>query len=373
MTARPGFRKSFARCAWLMALGGCGVPVPALSPRAPLIVAQRRAAPAPAPAPPEPDADAPVRFTPPEEVYPESTCTFDADAPHYEGQLEAFGKPFADASLIDGAAGTVDLFPDTLRARGSWSKAGRSILAEITLPELALRPRYPLVYDGWVEVLETRIRSLRSMHGAQITPEVAMPPWIKPVRAIVTHGLPCRFLMASAEDLESPASYAGDVEPGTKLTLHRVPRGAVVAQVKVPPVGADFSLEIVGEQGGWAYVVLGSRETRFRGWATGFEQNDVSGSVFGRVGTFALGPGSAAHTRRYWQCANIAVYVAGPGGALRLVMEQNKEAARFDGTLDGEGNLRVDLGDASEDAAPFVPKPYLARCVERTETVGGVR
>ena len=295
----------------------------------------------------------------------------------------------------------------TLFAPAELSTKSADIRADVSLRELPLYAKGPIVYDGWLHIHKTRIATQISVQGPYFEPDLRMGTDLRlagPAREGIR--IPCGMvaprgewpdvddesdldpeLAEMARHTEETQRLSGSADgafpraDGARLTapqkiigISRTPTGPAVAEI-VHPDGRAVKLLAMYKTTALIAISEQPKDAKEQpaitlvGWIHEGELDDGGARVGpGSVGTIGHGP-----PRFSLQCEGVDVFVK-VGKELFDVVSVNLRT-RLVGAYAANGDFRVDLGgnphwssekppkDASgEPLDPFVPKEYLTRC-----------
>ena len=314
-----------------------------------------------------------------------SACSFNLSASEsgsfgYEGMISIHGRPFARADALGAiTSGSIGVEEGSLYAPGIFAADHASISGEVYLPDVRLYAAVPIVYDGWLHVLRTRIASKTSVKGPFFAPDVKLPPEIRlrtPLREDAMR-VPCAFATASQPENDANAfarttSWAYLHSPDKNVSISLTPTGAPVADI-VKPSELGLHLVTLYKTTALVSVVASTKESEVMlvGWIHDGTLDDGGGGLgLGTMGTIGHPNGGA-----FFDCDDVSIFVEVDRKLFKVADVWDHK--QLYGAPAPNGELRVDLGanpgwsakaapkkGAKEPLDPFVPKELLARCKE---------
>jgi hypothetical protein len=312
--------------------------------------------------------------------YENSACALNTTTQNgfdYDGMLYVRGRPYARVDAFGKIVGVwLGVDEGSLFAKGTFSTEHASVGGDLYLPDLRLYATVPIVLDGWIHVVRTRIATKTSVKGPFFAPDVKLPPGVHlraPLRED-TLRVPCAFVSTSPPEEASAFDRATSTAildaPEKTVSISLTPTGAPVADITKPK---ELNLNLVTLYKTTALVGVKATtkesEVILVGWIHEGELNDGYGGLeSGAVGTIGRSDGASS-----WDCNGVSVFVEADRKLFKVA--DVNDHMDFRGALAPNGDLRVDLGanpSWSPTAAPkkgpkepldaFVPKEFLGRC-----------
>jgi hypothetical protein len=329
-----------------------------------------------------PDVEFTREYEEPVDIDAEPTCKINVGPSGlaYDGLLYVHGKPFARANAF-GTISYASLGAEegSLYAPGTFGTETASVTAEVYLPDLQLYAAMPIIIDGFVHVVRTRIATKTSVKGPFFAPDVKLPPNIRlraPLREDAIR-VPCAYVRASAPeeavDAIERASSSVILDAEEKnVSVSLTPTGAPMADI-VKPQELRVSMLSLYKTTALVAVHAETKESDVYvvGWIHDGELNE-GGSIIGlgNVGTI----GRAAN-ETHLNCDRVSVFVEVDHKLFKAA--DVNDTMSFHGARAANGDFRLDLGadptfsptkppkkGPNAPLEPFIPKEYLPRCRE---------
>jgi hypothetical protein len=312
-----------------------------------------------------------------------SVCSFNSNIGvdrrfGYDGMVYVHGRPFARIDALGEVKGTfVNLEEGSLYARSTFSADHATLTGDIYLPDLPLYASVPIVYDGWIHVLRTRVATKTSVKGPFFAPDVKLPPGVRlrtPLREDAIR-IPCAYVSTTPPEsdvnaFDDASSTVALDSPDKNVSISLTPAGAPVADI-AKPTRMNVGLITMYKTTALVSVKASTKESEVLlvGWIHEGELNEDYGGVgLGTVGTIGHAVGTP-----HFDCDGVSIFVETDHKLFKVA--DIESSMGFWGAIKPNGDLRVDLG-ADPDWSwktpakagpkapldPFVPKEYLARC-----------